>query len=163
MIGSSDGLYSVLEREDEDPALERAPLSSTAGFLLGYSSAGNPGRAFSLNDENDQANVQLSGLSGFDGDMVVAGYTDGDFANGGVVSGTTQGILARVSRVREADSDTEDATFRNNWRYQLDEDNSEILDLENFRDDEVVALARVGNDWLVLLFSPEGELLTPLN
>ena len=163
MIGSSDGLYSVLEREDEDPALERAPLSSTAGFLLGYSSAGNPGRAFSLNDENDQANVQLSGLSGFDGDMVVAGYTDGDFANGGVVSGTTQGILARVSLVREADSDTEDTTFRNNWRYQLDEDNSEILDLENFRDDEVVALARVGNDWLVLLFSPEGELLTPLN
>lgn len=163
LIGSSDGLYSVLEQEEEDPVLEREPLSSTAGFLLGYSAIGIPGRAFSLNDENDQANVRLSGLTGFDGDMVVAGSTDGDFASNGVVSGTAQGIAARVSLAPETDSDTEDNTFRNNWRYQLDQDDSEILDLENFRDDEVVALSRVGNDWFVLLFSPEGELLTPLN
>ncbi len=163
LIGSSDGLYSVLEQEEEEPVLERDPLSSTAGFLLGYSAIGAPARAFSLNDGSDQANVRLSGLSGFDGDMVVAGFTDGDFASNGVVSGTAQGIAARVSLVPETDSDAEGTTFRNNWRYQLDQDDSEILDLENFRDDEVVALSRVGSDWFVLLFSPEGELLTPLN
>jgi hypothetical protein len=163
LIGSSDGLYSVLEREEEDPVLEREPLSSTAGFLLGYSAVGIPGRAFSLNDQSDQANVRLSGLTGFDGDMIVAGFTDGDFSSNGIVSGTAQGIVARVSLAPEPDSDTEDTTFRNNWRYQLDQDDSNILDLENFRDDEVVALSRVGSDWFVLLFSPEGELLTPLD
>ncbi|WP_417567996.1 hypothetical protein [Marinobacter sp.] len=163
LTGSSDGLYSILDSEEEDPVLERDPVSSTAGFLLGYTSIGIPVRAFSLNDENDQASVVLSSLTGFDSDMIVAGFTDGDFASNGIVSGADQGIVARVSLAPETDADTEDTTFRNNWRYQLDQDDSEILDLENFRDDEVVALSRVGSDWFVLLFSPEGELLTPLD
>ncbi|MDX1558052.1 MAG: hypothetical protein R3193_04025, partial [Marinobacter sp.] len=161
LIGASDGLYSVLEQGDEDPELEREPLSSTAGFLLGYSSSGVVSRAFSLNDENDQAAEALQGLTDFDGDMVVAGTTDGDFASEGVVSGMDQGIIARVSLVRETED--EGADFRNNWRYQLAVDNSAILDLENYRDDEIAALSQIGNDWSVLLFSPEGQLLTPLN
>jgi len=161
LIGASDGLYSVLEQDEEDTELAREPLSSTAGFLLGYSSSGIVSRAFSLNDENDQAAETLQGLTGFDGDMVVSGTTNGDFASEGVVSGMEQAIVARVSLVREAED--EDPGFRNNWRYQLAVDNSAILDLENYRDDEIVALSRIGNDWSVLLFSPEGQLLTPLN
>ena len=154
-------MYSVLEQDEVDPELTREPLSSTAGFLLGYASSGIVSRAFSLNDENDQAAETLQGLTGFDGDMVVSGTTNGDFASGGVVSGMEQGIVARVSLVRETED--EDPGFRNNWRYQLAVDNSAILDLENYRDDEIVALSRIGNDWSVLLFSPEGQLLTPLN
>ena len=161
LMGSSNGTYSVLAPKEEEPVLERNPLNSTAGFLLGYSSTGTPVRAFSLNDNNDQATEQLSGLAGFDGDLVVAGSTNGDFAGTGVVSGTTQGIVARVSLVAEADSNSEDTSFQNNWRYQLNQADSEIFDLANFRDDEVVALARVGSNWSVLLFSPEGVLLTP--
>jgi hypothetical protein len=120
-------------------------------------------RAFSLNDENDQATETLQGLTGFDGDLVVAGSTDGDFASEGVVSGMEQGIVARVSLVPEAETEGEDTGFRNDWRYQLAVDNSEILALTNYREDEIVALSRTGSDWYVLLFSPEGQLLTPLN
>jgi hypothetical protein len=151
----------LLEKEEEDPQLERGPLSSTAGFLLGYSSSGTVSRAFSLNDESDQSDETLEGLTGFDGDMVVAGSTDGDFASEGVVSGMEQGIVARVSLVPETEDG--DSGFRNDWRYQLAVDNSEILVLENYRDDEIVALSRTGSNWYVLLFSPEGQLLTPLN
>jgi hypothetical protein len=140
LIGASDGAYSVLEQEEEDPELERELLSSTAGFLLGYSSSGLVSRA-----------------------LVVAGSTDGDFASEGVVSGMEQGIVARVSLVPEAETEGEDTGFRNDWRYQLAVDNSEILALTNYREDEIVALSRTGSDWYVLLFSPEGQLLTPLN
>lgn len=161
LIGASDGLYSVLEREEEDPELKRESISSTAGFLLSFSSSGIVTRAFSLNDENDQADETLHGLTGFDGDMVVSGTTNGDFASESVVSGMEQGIVARVSLAPETEG--EDSGFRNDWRYQLTVDNSEILDLENYRNDEIVALSRTGSDWYVLLFSPEGQLLTPLN
>ncbi|WP_296936294.1 hypothetical protein [uncultured Marinobacter sp.] len=163
LIGASDGLYSVLEQEEADPELQREPLSSAAGFLLGYSSSGIVNRAFSLNDDNDQSTETLQGLIGFDGDMVVAGSTTGDFTGEGVVSGLEQGIVARVSLLPEAETGGEDAGFRNDWRYQLAVDNSAILALENYRDDEIVALSRTGSDWYVLLFSPEGQLLTPLN
>ncbi|WP_372995784.1 hypothetical protein [Marinobacter sp.] len=163
LIGSSDGLYSVVEQEDEDPVLEREPVSSAAGFLLGYSSAGNVSRAFSLNDESDQAVVSFLGLTDFDGDMAVSGVTDGDFSGEAVVSGMDQGILTRISLVPEGDDDSEDSRFRNNWRYQLAADDSEILALENYRDDEIAALTRLGSDWKILLFSPEGLLLTPLD
>ena len=167
LIGHSNGLYSIQEQEEADPVLVREPADSDAGFLLGYSVTGTPNRAFSLNDQDDQANVWLSGLTGFDGDMVVAGATDGDFSGSGVVTGSTQAIVSRVSLLSDTAEDTGETGFENNWRYQLNQDDSEILTLENFRDDEIVALSRVGSDggsdWLVLLFSPEGELLTPLN
>ena len=153
----------MLEQDEEDPVLEREALSSAAGFLLGYSAAGNVSRAFTLNDEDDQSSEAFLGLADFDGDMVVAGTTNGDFASGGVVSGMEQGIAARVSLVPEPETEDEESEFRNNWRYQLAADDSAILDLENYRDDEIPALTRVGNNWYVLLFSPEGELLTPLN
>jgi hypothetical protein len=163
LIGASDGLYSVLEQDEEEPELERESLSSTAGFLLGYSSSGIVSRAFSLNDDNDQADETLQGLTAFDGDIVVSGKTNGDFASEDLVSGLEQGIVARVSLVPEVETEDEESGFRNDWRYQLAVDNSAILDLENYRDDEIVALSRIGNDWYVLLFSPEGQLLTPLN
>ena len=163
LIGASDGLYSVLEQDEEDPELERESLSSTAGFLLGYSSSGIVSRAFSLNDDNDQADETLQGLTAFDGDIVVSGKTNGDFASEDLVSGLEQGIVARVSLVPEVETEDEESGFRNDWRYQVAVDNSEILDLENYRDDEIVALSRTGGNWYVLLFSPEGQLLTPLN
>lgn len=163
LIGASDGSYSVLEQDEEDPVLEREALSSAAGFLLGYSAVGNVSRAFTLNDEDDQSSEAFLGLADFDGDMVVAGTTNGDFSSGGVVSGMEQGIAARVSLVPEPETEEEESEFRNNWRYQLAADDSAIVDLENYRDDEIPALTRVGNNWYVLLFSPEGELLTPLN
>lgn len=163
LIGASDGLYSVLEQDEEDPELERESLPSTAGFLLGYSSSGIVSRAFSLNDDNDQADETLQGLTAFDGDIVVSGKTNGDFASEDLVSGLEQGIVARVSLVPEVETEDEESGFRNDWRYQLAVDNSEILDLENYRDDEIVALSRTGGNWYVLLFSPEGQLLTPLN
>ena len=162
LTGASDGSYSVLEREEEEPVLEREPLSSTAGFLLEYSTAGDVSRAFTLNDEGDQSSETLQGLTPFDGDMVVAGTTNGVFASEAVVSGMEQGIAARVSLVPEPDPEDEASDYRNNWRYQLEMDNSEILDLENYRDDEIPALTRIGGEWYVLLFGPEGELLTPL-
>jgi len=70
------------------------------------------------------------------------------------VSGT-ESILARV------DTSESDAAFRN-WRKQLAFEGLEILDLENYRDDEVVALADRNGERMVLVFSPEGELLTPI-
>jgi len=66
-----------------------------------------------------------------------------------------------VSLVAEAEPDAESSVFRNEWRYQLNAGDSEITRLANYRDDEIVALTRQGSDWVILLFSPEGALLTP--
>ena len=162
LIGSSTGIYSVLRPEGQDPELARQPVDSQAGFLLGYSATGQVRQAFSLNDDNDGASEQLSGVTGFDNDLVVAGATDGDFASSNASSGTGQAIVARVSLVSDTALNGEQPAFRNNWRAQLIADDSEILALGNYRDDEIVALARIGSDWRVLLYSPEGALLTPL-
>jgi hypothetical protein len=66
-----------------------------------------------------------------------------------------------VSLTPESDPDAETTVFRNEWRFQWNAADSEIARLANYRDDEVVALARKGEDWVILLLSPEGELLTP--
>jgi hypothetical protein len=60
----------------------------------------------------------------------------------------------------EVEPDAETSAFRNEWRGQLIADDSEILRLANYRDDEIVALARLGSYQLILLYSPEGVLLT---
>ena len=82
------------------------------------------------------------------------------FTGSAGVSGTSSAIAARVSLTPEADPDAETTVFRNEWRCQWNAADSEIAQLANYRDDEVVALARKGGDWVILLLSPEGALLT---
>lgn len=161
LLGNGMGDYSVVDNGEDDNALESSPSSSPAGFLLGYSTTGVVSRAFTLNDGDDQAHDRFSALAEFGGDMVVAGASDGNFSGDSVITGQEQGIIARVSLVPD-DETLDDAPFRNDWRLQLNADDSEILVLDNYRDDEIVALSRRGPEWLMLLFSPEGELLTPL-
>jgi hypothetical protein len=59
------------------------------------------------------------------------------------------------------DTSESDVAFRN-WRRQLAFEGLDILDLENYRDDEVVALVNRNGERMLLVFSPEGELLTPI-
>ena len=167
LFGNSDGDYSLeTETPDDDPTLRRTTLSSQAGFLLAYSTTGDIQNAFTLNDEADQSDEVLTSAVGFDEDVVLAGHTDGDFTGEATVTGQIQAILSRVSLTEGADSEngeTEDGeeVYRNEWRVQLDADDSSVVRVRNYRDDEITALTRIGNTWQVLLFSPEGRLLTP--
>ncbi|AOY87872.1 hypothetical protein BKP64_06645 [Marinobacter salinus] len=162
LIGNGDGAYSVVENGDEDNTLERNQLTSPAGFLLGYSTDGVVSRAYTLNDANDQAGDRFAALSEFGSDMVVAGASDGNFSGEAIVTGQEQGVVARVSLVKD-DETQEESPFKNEWRFQLNADDSEIVVLDNYRDDEILALTRHGQEWLLLVLSPEGRLLTSLN
>ncbi len=159
LTGSSTGLYGVSNPDEGDPELTREHINSDAGFLLGYSTIGQVRQAFSLNDDNDTAKEELLALAGFDGDVVVAGNSDGDFASQAATSGQSQAIIARLPVA--TDTNASSAAFRN-WRYQLAADNSGFLAVQTYRDDEIVTLARLGSDWRLLVFSPEGQLLTSL-
>ncbi|MEC7377965.1 MAG: hypothetical protein VX421_10140, partial [Pseudomonadota bacterium] len=109
LTGSTDGAYAVSEPDEGDPELTRQQTDSTAGFLLGFSTTGQIRQAFSLNDEDDISSEQLLALAGFDGDLVVAGNTNGDFASQAATSGQEQAIIARVPVA--ADTSTESAAF----------------------------------------------------
>lgn len=160
LLGNSAADYSVVENDGDADSLKSSTLNSLAGFLLGYSVTGDIKRAFTLNDADDLATEHFGAVSEFNGDLVAAGSSDGSFSgNVAVTSAQAQAIVARVSLAPEAD-DQENPLFRNEWRYQLNTDDSEILVLSNYRDDEISALARIGRQWSLLLFSPEGELLT---
>lgn len=147
--------------EEDSSSLTSTPDSSESGFVLGYTLSGEVIRAFNLNDEGDVSQERFAVLSGFSGDLVAAGSTDGDFTGYAGTSGSSTAILARMSLVAEPEPDAENSLFRNEWRYQLSVGDSEVKRLANYRDDEIVALTRQGSDWLILLFSPEGVLLTP--
>ncbi|MEE2761849.1 MAG: hypothetical protein VYA91_00090 [Pseudomonadota bacterium] len=162
MVGASSSLYSVTENDDGETRLTRDPTASAAGFLLAYSPNGTVNRAFSLNDPGDVATERLGALTAFDNDMVVAGATDGVFRKSADNLGGGQAILARVSLAGE-DADVEASAATSPWRYQLPKADSEILALANYRDDEILALARQGGERLLLVFSPEGRLLTALD
>jgi hypothetical protein len=165
LLGKSATEYSVADEDPENTSLVGTGLNSQAGFMLGYSTSGEIKRAFNLNDADDVATENLQALTDFDGDLVVAGNSDGDFT-GKVVSTpvTPHAVVARVSLLPESvegDGESEETPpFRNEWRYQLPTDNSDILATGNYRDDEISALTRVGSQWSLQLFSPEGVLLT---
>src|SRR5690554_6795729 len=155
LIGDANGLsYAITEVEDADNELTRSQiLSSSAGFIWGYNTSGEPNAAYVVNDAADTTNQTLSRSVLFDGDIVVAGNTDGEFEAGVASVTSSVGILARRS-------DEEDADFRN-WGKQLPYD-IQFLDLANYRDDEVLALVEVAGTRQLLVFSPEGKLLTPV-
>ncbi|HET8801910.1 MAG TPA: Calx-beta domain-containing protein [Marinobacter sp.] len=165
LLGNSAGAYSVTTNEDEERSLDRVPTSSGAGFLLGYSTAGQINRAVTLNDPDDASEEALAAITPFFSDLVVAGSTLGDFTGDAMTTGVAQGIVARVSPVPEPDPEAEPESlpFRNEWRYQLDAADSAVRALANYRDDEIVAFVRRGGTFEVLIFSPEGVLLTPVN
>ncbi|MGF2734683.1 hypothetical protein [Marinobacter sp. DUT-1] len=164
LLGEGDGKYSVATGEDDLQTLVREPLSSQAGFLLSYSSTGEVSRAFTLNDTADASSEVFHALTGFDGDMVAGGDTNGNFTGAAVPSsGQTQGIVSRISLVEPVATDDSEPAFRNEWRYQLAVGDTSVQGLANYRDDEITALVHRGEDRMILLFSPEGQLLTPLN
>ncbi|MBW0146056.1 hypothetical protein [Marinobacter arenosus] len=162
LVGTGTGDYSVEENEEGVNTLARSALNSGSGFVFAYSSGGVLNRAFSVNDDDDVSQERFGAISLFDGDVVVGGATNGAFEAGVTPVTGDQAILARVS-LTEASDGAEDTPFRNEWHYQLLEADSEILALGNYRDDEIAALARRGGDQLLLVFSPEGRLLSELN
>lgn len=161
LLGNGSNEYIVTQAAEDNLSLTSQPDSSASGFVLGYTTGGEVVRSFNLNDEGDTSKEQFAALTGFAGDLVAAGATDGDFTGTASTSGSSSAIVARVSLVAEAEPDAESSVFRNEWRYQLNAGDSEITRLANYRDDEIVALTRQGSDWVILLFSPEGALLTP--
>jgi len=150
-IGDSTFEYALIEVEGEDGVLDRTPLNSRSGFALGFGLSGTPATALTANDQNDLADVVLARGLIFDDDILVAGEVDGEFQSGHQASGTSA-VLARLSLGG-------DKPYRN-WRRQLQ--THRFLKLANYRNDKLVVLAEHRNNGLreILLFSPEGELLT---
>ncbi|WP_322003190.1 hypothetical protein [Marinobacter alexandrii] len=172
LLGTTSGSYRLLKDKEGNRSLERGPLNSQSGFLIAYTTTGLIRRAFTLNDAGDQSNERLTVLMAFGNDMVTSGATEGRFDGRAEVVNGDQGILARLSLVEDdpdsddkdgSASDSEEEPYKNEWRYQLAKGDSEFTALANYRDDEIVALTRVGRDWMVLVFSPEGELLSALD
>lgn len=161
LLGNGGNEYTVEQDEEDNLSLTSQPDSSASGFVLGYTAAGEVVRAFNLNDEGDTSEDQFAALTGFAGDLVAAGVTDGDFTGTASADGSSTAIISRLSLVPETEPDAETSVFRNEWRYQLNAADSEVTRLANYRDDEIVALTRQGSDWVLLLFSPEGVLLNP--
>ncbi|GGC77772.1 hypothetical protein [Marinobacter halophilus] len=153
LIGDAPRDYSVQDKADDDTELMRAPLDNRAGFALGYSTSGAIGTALMAKALNDNASVTLSQGMLFNGDIVIAGNTDGEFAEEVVQPGAGQGILARLNR-----SD-DDVAYRT-WRRQLEIGGLKVIRLKNYRDDEIVALVDRNGNREIRVFSPEGESLT---
>lgn len=158
LLGNSDGNYRITDGDTR--ALERTPLNSSAGFLLGYSAIGTVARAFTLNDSEDLSQERLQAITGFDGDLVVAGFSQGDFTGDTLADGLARGIVARISPDADMAGVEE---FQAAWRYQLPVADTDIQKLGNYRDDEVVALVQRGTEQLILVLSPNGVLLTPMD
>ncbi|MFP3978617.1 hypothetical protein [Marinobacter sp. KMM 10035] len=161
LLGNGSNRYTVEQGDEDSLSLTSQPDSSLSGFILGYTIEGEIVRSFNLNDENDLSSEQFSTLTGFFGDLIAGGVSDGDFTGSAGTSGSETGIVARISLVPEDEPDAETAAYRNEWRFQINAADSNVMKLANYRDDEVVALTRIGADWAILLLSPEGTLLTP--
>jgi hypothetical protein len=110
----------------------------------------------SANDQNDTAIVELSQGLLFNGDMVIAGSTDGVFAEGAGNPSTRHAILARLNR------GDDEAAYRS-WRVQPEVEGLNVLRLKNYRDDEITALVDLGGELAIRLFGPEGDALTSEN
>lgn len=182
LLGNSRGAYRTrsVENDDgtEDTVLEREPLDSLAGFLVGYSTLGDINHAVSLNDPEDVSEELFEAVLGFDGEVVVAGRSNGDFkASAGNGAMLPQPVLARAGlRIEEVegeeaeDEEGEDGEGPEEqerltllWREQLPLDNASIQALSHYRDDEITALFNVEimgeRVWSILVFSGEGRLL----
>ncbi|PSF05621.1 hypothetical protein C7H09_13220 [Marinobacter fuscus] len=162
LLGSALQSYGISKPGEDNPGqsdnlLVREAINSRAGFALGFSLSGQPTSAFTLNDIDDSADEWLTAGVLFDRDLVVAGSTTGRFTGNsqGPVANSTNGIFARLNR------EDSEQPYRN-WRSQLASDNLEILDLENYRDHELVALVSQEGERKLILLGPEGDLLTPL-
>src|SRR5690554_3034555 len=142
LIGDGPWSYSVTEVEEGDNELERT-TGATAGFVLGFTSIGVPKAAFTLASVADAAVNSLDKGVALSSDVIAAGTLDGG-----------QGLLARVTT-------QEDPELYQSWQKVLAEPGVQFLGLGNYRDDEIVALVDSDAGHQVLLFSPEGRLLTP--
>ncbi|QSP94040.1 hypothetical protein LPB19_12665 [Marinobacter salinisoli] len=159
LLGNGTTEYNRTDEQNgAAPSFERNALGSSAGFVLGGTRFGNVTRAFTVNDQQDNQADRFVAIDLFDNDLVVAGKTEGEFAPGAVVSGQ-HGAIARLSL--DATDDLDSSEFDSSWRYQVAAGDSEIVDLANYRDDEITALVRFGNNWNILLFGPQGDLLNP--
>ncbi len=153
LIGDGPWDYSVQENADDGTELLHSSLNNRVGFALGYSASGVIGTALMAKGFDENAHITLTQGMLFNGDIVVAGNTDGEFAEGVVQPGAGQAIFGRLNRSEE------DAEYRS-WRRQLETSGITVLRLMNYRDDEIVALIDRNGAREIRLFSPEGEPLT---
>ncbi|MCK0106235.1 hypothetical protein [Marinobacter sp. S0848L] len=155
LVGDSSGLtYAITEVEGADNELTRSrSLNSQAGFAWGVAGNGEPRSVFQVNDAADASNETLTHSLLFDGDIVLAGNTDGQLDNDSTAATGNDGILARRSA-------QEELAYRT-WNTQIPNDMS-FLDLVNYRDDEVISLVDAAGERQLIVFSPEGKLLTPI-
>ena len=166
LLGNSDGAYRV-DSEDGDRSLARGQLNSQAGFLLSYTVLGDVTRGFTFNDQDDNATEVLNAVVTYDGDIVVAGSTNGNFA-ASEGNSLVQPVLARISLNEESDDgeDSGDETeAHREWRKQVSVGSvdAEVVRLANYRDDEIVALVEVSGAtparWEIRLYTGEGRSL----
>ncbi|MBJ6138010.1 hypothetical protein [Marinobacter litoralis] len=155
LVGDASGLaYGITEVEDADNELTRSrTLNSQAGFVWGIAGSGDPKHALQVNDFADASNETLTQSILFDGDIVLAGNTDGQLDETSPMATSNDGILARRSAQSEL--------HHRNWNTQIPSDLS-FLDLVNYRNDEVMALVDVAGERQLIVFSPEGKLLSPI-
>lgn len=161
LLGNSDGDYSV-ESDDGNRTLQRSQLNSQAGFLLSYTVTGDVTRGFTFNDEDDASTEVLNAVRAYDGDVLVGGKSNGNFSDSDGNS-LDQPILARISLAENTgDEETASEDESRQWQRQvsLGNDEGEIISLENYRDDEIVALLKISDatstKWEVRLFTGEG-------
>jgi hypothetical protein len=142
LIGDSPWNYRITEVEEGDNQLERSS-GAGAGFVLGFTSTGTPKAAFTIPSVESVAVTSLDKGVALGSDVIAAGTLDDG-----------QGLLARVTTQK-------DPELYQSWQKALAEPGVQFLGLGNYRDDEIVALVDSDAGRQVLLFSPEGRLLTP--
>ena len=164
LLGNTIGNYQVdviPAEEEEQPDTRELALAtdgdSVAGFLVSYSTSGEFGQAIALNDEGDLSTENFTSLIAFDGDLIAAGSSDGQFDESQGAGSGERLALARAT----TDSEGDEPLI---WRSQSGVSNTRIVGLANNGDIEITALVRHDNEgsveWLVQLFSGEGR---PLN
>lgn len=141
LIGDSPWNYRITEVEEGDNQLERSS-GAGAGFVLGFTSTGIPRAAFTIPSVEGIAVGSLDKGVALGSDVIAAGTLAGG-----------QGLLARLTT-------QEDPELYQSWQKVLAEPGVQFLNLANYRDDEIVALVNSDAGPQVLLFSPEGRLLT---
>lgn len=161
LVGQSNGHYRV-ETGDDGRSLKRRQVSSQAGFALSYTALGDVTRAFTFNDQDDASTESLNAVRTFDGDVLVAGSTNGNFT-GSDGNNLLSPILARISLEEASDGDSDTSDREWNKQFSLGVAEGEIDKLENYRNDEITALVKTlgatVDRWEVWLFTGEGRSL----